>query len=64
VAVNGSFERFNALDTANPLYAVRSYFTFLARTQLASVDNNATWTNVYAGDSEDRNDITVTYPGI
>ncbi|KAG0558547.1 hypothetical protein KC19_10G036500 [Ceratodon purpureus] len=61
-SVNGSFERLNALETANPLYAMRSYFTFLARTQLASVGNNATWSNPYSSFDQDRNAITVTYP--
>ena len=63
-SVNGSFERLNALETANPLYAMRSYFTFLARTQLASVGNNATWSNPYSSFDQDRNAITVTYPGM
>lgn len=61
-SVNGSFERLVAPDTADPLYSVRSYFTFLALTQLASVGNNATWSNLYASFSQDRTAITVTYP--
>ena len=63
-SVNGSFERVNALETVNPLYSMRSYFTFLARTQLASVDNNATWSNLYLSFSQDRSATTVTYPGM
>ncbi|KAG0614508.1 hypothetical protein M758_6G182600 [Ceratodon purpureus] len=61
-SVQGSFESLDALATANPLYSVRSYFTYLARVQLATVGNNVTWSNKYASVSQDQNAITPTYP--
>ena len=63
-SVQGSFESLDALATANPLYSVRSYFTYLARVQLATVGNNVTWSNKYASVSQDQNAITPTYPGM
>ncbi|KAG0564268.1 hypothetical protein KC19_8G097200 [Ceratodon purpureus] len=61
-SVNGSFEILNALETANPLYALRSYITFQARVQLALMANNATWSYRYMSFSENRPTVTVTYP--
>ncbi|KAG0608276.1 hypothetical protein M758_8G093400 [Ceratodon purpureus] len=61
-SVNGSFEILNALETANPLYALRSYLTFQARVQLALMANNATWTYQDLSFLDNDRPLTVTYP--
>ena len=58
-SVNGSFQRLDASETTNPLYSMRSYFTYLALTELTIIGDNVTWTI-----SQDQNIITTTYPGI
>jgi len=63
-SVNGSFELLDPQATANPLYAMRSYFTFLSRTQLVAAGNQPTWSYKYASVSQNLNAITVTYPGM
>ena len=61
--VQGTFELLNAPATKNPLYSIRSYYSFLAHTHMAVVANKATWSNVYASYSEMVDLVTVTYPG-
>ncbi len=61
--VQGTFELLDAPATKNPLYSIRSYYTFLAHTHMAVVANKSTWSNVYASYSEKLDVVTVTYPG-
>ena len=61
--VKGTFELLNAPATKNPLYSIRSYYSFLAHTHMAVVANKATWSNVYESRSEMISVVTVTYPG-
>ncbi|KAG0567449.1 hypothetical protein KC19_7G135200 [Ceratodon purpureus] len=60
-SVNGSFELLEPQATLNPLYAMRSYFTYLARVHLAVVDK-PNWSNKYQSYSQLHNISTVTYP--
>jgi len=63
--VNGTFELLDAVYSVNnPLYAIRSFYTFMARTQLAVVNNNATWSDWYLSYSQPLNGTSVTYPGL
>lgn len=61
--VQGTFELLNAPATTNPLYSIRSYYSFLAHIHMAVVANKATWSNVYESYSEMIKVVTVTYPG-
>jgi len=60
--VQGTFELLNAPATKNPLYSIRSYYSFLAHIHMAVVANKATWSNVYESYSEMIKVVTVTYP--
>lgn len=62
-SVSGSFELLDPQTTTNPLYAMRSYFTYLARVQLIAVGNKTNWSNKYQSQSQLHNITTVTYPG-
>ncbi|KAG0625978.1 hypothetical protein M758_2G093300 [Ceratodon purpureus] len=61
-SVQGSFESLDALATANPLYSMRSYFTYLARIQLSAVGDNVTWSNTYPSVSQNQTSLSPTYP--
>jgi hypothetical protein len=58
-SVNGSFELLDAPTTANPLYSLRSYFTYLAQTHLIAVGGNVTWSSKFANVSQAHNIIIV-----
>ncbi|KAG0578014.1 hypothetical protein KC19_5G198300 [Ceratodon purpureus] len=61
--VQGTFELLDAVDsTRNPLYAIRSFYTFMARTQLAVAKNQSTWSARYLSYSQPLNGTSVTYP--
>lgn len=61
--VQGTFELLDAPATKNPLYSIRSYYTFLADTHMAAVANKSTWSNVYKSISQQIDVVTVTHPG-
>ncbi|KAG0601590.1 hypothetical protein M758_11G124400 [Ceratodon purpureus] len=58
----GTFELLEPHTTSNPLFSIRSFYTFLARTHLAVAKNQSTWSSVYTGISQALNGTTVTYP--
>ncbi len=63
--IGGTFEVIEQ-DITNPLYAVRSYFSYLASAQMASgqVQGKPLWTSPYQNDDVVGGYITtVTYPG-
>lgn len=62
-SVNGSFDVLDANVIHNPLYHMRSYFTFLARTQLVAAANKSSWSKTYPSAHQELNAIAVTYPG-
>lgn len=61
--VQGSFEVLEAPATANPLYALRGYFSFLAQTHQDAVNSKPTWSNVYRSVAQSLDAVTVTAPG-
>lgn len=62
--VNGTFELLDAVYSVdNPLYAIRSFYTFTARIQLAVANNTGTWSDWYLSFSQPLNGTSVTYPG-
>lgn len=62
--VQGSFEVLEAPATANPLYALRGYFSFLAQTHQDAVNSKPTWSNVYRSVAQSLDAVTVTAPAI
>lgn len=60
--VQGSFELLEAPATLNPLYAIRSYFSYLAKIHEDIVESKATWSNVYKSVSQELDAVTVTAP--
>ena len=62
--VQGSFEVLDAPATANPLFAINSYFSYLAQVHMIVVGSKATWSNMYESIAQVRNAVTVTSPGM
>jgi hypothetical protein len=61
--VNGTFEVIQK-DLTNPLYTVRSYFSYLAATLEVAVNGKPLWSNIYQDFEGIGNNITsVTSPG-
>lgn len=61
--VNGTFEVILE-DLTNPLYTVRSYFSYLAATLEVAVNGKPLWSNIYQDFEGIGNNITsVTSPG-
>jgi hypothetical protein len=61
--VNGTFEVIQE-DLTNPLYTVRSYFSYLAATLEVAVNGKPLWSNIYQDFEGIGNNITsVTSPG-
>ncbi|KAG0599815.1 hypothetical protein M758_12G180700 [Ceratodon purpureus] len=60
--VQGSFEVLDAPATANPLFAINSYFSYLAQVHMIVVGSKATWSNMYESIAQVRNAVTVTSP--
>ena len=59
----GTFELLEPYTTSNPLFSIRSFYTFLAQIHLAVAKNQSTWSSTYQGASQALNETTVTYPG-
>ncbi len=61
--VNGTFEVIQG-DLTNPLYTVRSYFSYLAATLEVAVNGKPLWSNIYQDfDRIGHNIASVTSPG-
>ncbi len=61
--VDGTFEVISQ-NLDNPLFAIKSFYSFLANTHIVAVNQKPYWSNVYASFFENGSPcITVTYPG-
>ncbi len=61
--VDGTFEVISQ-NLDNPLFAIKSFYSFLANTHIVAVNQKPYWSNVYPSFFEAGSQcITVTYPG-
>ncbi|CAK9862534.1 unnamed protein product [Sphagnum jensenii] len=59
--VNGTFEVISQ-NLDNPLFAIKSFYSFLANTHIVAVNQKPYWSNVHSSFFEGSSCITVTYP--
>ncbi len=60
--VNGTFEVISK-NLDNPLFAIKSFYSFLANTHIVAVNQKPYWSNIHSSFFEGSPCITVTYPG-